>query len=274
MPNFECLLRPSRSRWPSRASRPCRSVPQGRRLAQGNRDGDVLPAVSGHGDPAQRQRPTAPLGGPSHGSASGDDSHGTESNLGPLRPGGNDPLTYRLVVTQLGNAVFAYTLSARAPSIGASESEFLTVLEGAVTQGLTVGNGKGRMTVHFDNRRKVSPQSCEQGRIDFDFDSLGDPALLDITSAKRAVRTHKTAAANRSPLGMDDSTPSTAKAAAAASYSTSAPMSIKATRAVRYSKRCCFTIAGMKMARVARTARSPMARSPAICAMQGLANAM
>jgi len=106
---------------------------------------------------------------------------GQSRTWGPFAPGGSDPLTYRLVITQLGNAVFAYTLSARAPSVGTSESEFLTVLEGSVTQGITVGNSKGRMTVHFDNRRKVSPQSCEQGRIDFDFDSLGDPALLDIT---------------------------------------------------------------------------------------------
>ncbi len=106
---------------------------------------------------------------------------GQSRTWGPYAPGGADPLTYRLVVTQLGDAVFAYTLSARAPSTVASESEFLTVLEGAVTQGTAIGSGKGRMTVHFDNRRKLSPQSCEQGRIDFDFDSLGDPAQLDIT---------------------------------------------------------------------------------------------
>ncbi len=106
---------------------------------------------------------------------------GQSRTFGPYAPGGTDPLTYRLVISKLGDAVFAYTLSARGPSVGVTESEYLTVLEGAVTQGESVGSGKGRMTVYFDNRRKLSPQSCEQGRIDFDFDSLGSPALLDIT---------------------------------------------------------------------------------------------
>lgn len=37
---------------------------------------------------------------------------GQSRTWGPFTPpGGNNPLTYRLVVTQLGNAVFAYTLS-------------------------------------------------------------------------------------------------------------------------------------------------------------------
>lgn len=106
---------------------------------------------------------------------------GQSRTFGPYAPGGTDPLTYRLVISKLGDAVFAYTLSARGPSVGMTESEYLTVLEGAVTQGQSVGSGKGRMTVYFDNRRKLSPQSCEHGRIDFDFDSLGSPALLDIT---------------------------------------------------------------------------------------------
>lgn len=106
---------------------------------------------------------------------------GQSRTFGPYAPGGADPLTYRLVISKLGDAVFAYTLSARGPSVGMTESEYLTVLEGAVTQGESIGSGKGRMTVYFDNRRKLSPPSCEQGRIDFDFDSLGHPALLDIT---------------------------------------------------------------------------------------------
>ncbi|MBL9044999.1 MAG: hypothetical protein JNM83_25555 [Myxococcales bacterium] len=105
---------------------------------------------------------------------------GQSRTWGPFEPGGSDPLTYRLVVTQLGEAVFAYTLSARAPT-PTSEGEFLTVLEGSVSQGASSGSGRGRMTVLYDNRRKLVPQSCEQGRIDFDFDTLGEPALLDIT---------------------------------------------------------------------------------------------
>jgi len=105
---------------------------------------------------------------------------GLSRTWGPYAPGGSDPLTYRLVVTQLGDSVFAYTLSARGEP-PASETEFLILLEGSVSQGDSAGSSKGRMTAFFDNRRKLFPTSCEQGRIDFDYDSLGDPALLDIT---------------------------------------------------------------------------------------------
>ncbi len=86
---------------------------------------------------------------------------GQSRTFGPYAPGGADPLTYRLVISKLGDAVFAYTLSARGPSVGMTESEYLTVLEGAVTQGERIGSGKGRMTVYFDNRRKLSPPSYE-----------------------------------------------------------------------------------------------------------------
>lgn len=106
---------------------------------------------------------------------------GQSRTFGPYAPGGTDPLTYRLVISKLGDAVFAYTLSARGPSVGMTESEYLTVLEGAVTQGQNVGSGKGRMTVYFDNRRRLQPDSCEQGKLDYEYDSLGEPALLDIT---------------------------------------------------------------------------------------------
>lgn len=108
---------------------------------------------------------------------------GESRTWGPYEPGGADPLTYRLVVNRLGEAVFAYTLSARNQSAG-SDNEFLVVLDGSVTKGDESSAAKGRMTVHFDNRRKLVPDSCEQGKIDFEYDSLGDPALLDITLQK------------------------------------------------------------------------------------------
>ncbi len=105
---------------------------------------------------------------------------GPSRTWGPYEPGGSDPLTYRLVVTQLGDAVFAYTLSARGTG-PKSESEFLTVLEGSVSKGEEASAAKGRMTVYFDNRRRLQPDSCEQGKLDYEYDSLGEPALLDIT---------------------------------------------------------------------------------------------
>lgn len=108
---------------------------------------------------------------------------GQSRTWGPYEPGGPDPLTYRLVVTQLGEAVFAYTLSARSQAPG-GESEFLPVLDGSVSKGDQASAAKGRMSVNFDNRRRLVPESCEQGKIDFEYDSLGDPALLDITLQK------------------------------------------------------------------------------------------
>lgn len=116
---------------------------------------------------------------------------GQSRTWGPYEPGGTDPLTYRLVVTQLGDAVFAYTLSARTKG-PSSESEFLTVLEGSVSKGEEASAAKGRMTVYFDNRRRLQPESCEQGKLDYEYDSLGEPALLDITLSQ---------AGSQNPLG-------------------------------------------------------------------------
>ena len=63
---------------------------------------------------------------------------GESRTWGPYEPGGADPLTYRLVVNRLGEAVFAYTLSARNQSAG-SDNEFLVVLDGSVRYAETTG---------------------------------------------------------------------------------------------------------------------------------------
>lgn len=100
--------------------------------------------------------------------------------FGPYQPGGTDPFVYRLVVTQTLSDAFSYTLAARLGSSKTSD-DFVPVLEGFSTRDTASASARGRMTVLFDNRRKLDPLLCEQGRLDFDYDSYKEPAELIVT---------------------------------------------------------------------------------------------
>ncbi len=82
---------------------------------------------------------------------------------GPHTPGGLDPLTYRLVVVKLADGHFSYSLDARLRA-STSATDFVSFIDGDVTRA-RIGQGHGTMTLHFDNRRRLLPDSCEDGLI-------------------------------------------------------------------------------------------------------------
>ncbi|MSP61869.1 MAG: hypothetical protein EXR72_16355 [Myxococcales bacterium] len=103
----------------------------------------------------------------------------TSRTWGPWTPGGLDPLTYRVVVTKLAAGQFSFSIEGRARA-SKSDGDYLPFLDGMANRGLTAGTGKGTMTLHFDNARKLRPESCEQGTIAFAFDNTQAAATLDV----------------------------------------------------------------------------------------------
>jgi hypothetical protein len=98
---------------------------------------------------------------------------------GPYTPGGLDPLTYRQVVTKLADKHFTFSIEARLKS-ESSDAAFVALLDGEITKGKDPDTGKGTMTLHFDNRRKLLPDTCEQGTIAFAFDNTQPLAVNDV----------------------------------------------------------------------------------------------
>ena len=99
---------------------------------------------------------------------------------GPYPAGGLDPLTYRLVVRKLGELHFGFSLDASS-RLAADPSAFLPLIDGEITKGLRAGTAQGTMTLHFDNRRVLVPEACEEGTLAFQFDDTGDAAVNDVT---------------------------------------------------------------------------------------------
>jgi hypothetical protein len=104
---------------------------------------------------------------------------------GPYAPGGLDPLSYRLVVTKLGPKQFSFSLEARAKG-SQSEADFLPLLDGEATREAGVHKGKGTMSLHFDNARKLHPATCERGTIVYAFDNTAGVATLDVVFSQFA----------------------------------------------------------------------------------------
>lgn len=101
---------------------------------------------------------------------------------GPYTPGGLDPLAYRVLVTKLAPGQFTFSIDA-APK---GTTNFIPLLDGTMNKGVNSGTGKGTMTLHFDNRRTLRPDTCEQGNVAFAFDDTQPSATLDVMFDKFA----------------------------------------------------------------------------------------
>jgi hypothetical protein len=120
----------------------------------------------------------------------------TSRTWGPYAPGGLDPMSYRMVVTKLADGHFGYSLDASS-RLAADPSQFLPLVDGEVTRGVKPGTGKGTMVLHFDNRRQLVPEACEDGTLAFDFDTTSDPVRNDVTLHQFANANPKNALCNR-----------------------------------------------------------------------------
>ena len=112
-------------------------------------------------------------------------STATTRTWGPGAPGGLDPLAYRLVVTKVATGQFTFSLDAR-PKASTADADFLPILDGGITKGTAVDTGNGTMTLHFDNTRKLRPDACEVGAIEFVFDNTIASPTLDVSFSKFA----------------------------------------------------------------------------------------
>lgn len=101
---------------------------------------------------------------------------------GPFTPGGLDPLTYQVTVTRQRPGVFRFAIDIRARGAQLA-SDFKPMLDGTVTRAALDGRGTGSFTIHFDNRRALSPETCEQGEVTFRFDDTQPAATVDVDFA-------------------------------------------------------------------------------------------
>ena len=96
----------------------------------------------------------------------------TSRTWGPRTPGGQDPLTYQVVVTKLGPGHFSYSFEAH---LAAQASQaFSPLVSGDVTRGVAGGQAKGEVVLHYDNLRALKTDSCEVGTIRSAFDGDGN----------------------------------------------------------------------------------------------------
>jgi hypothetical protein len=99
---------------------------------------------------------------------------------GPHTPGGLEPLTYRLVVEEVGAHTYNLDLQAR-PRRSTAEEDFRSLMDGQVVgSGQGDGRGQGSLTLHFDNAGAMNPGVLERGEVVIGFDSLAWPRSVTV----------------------------------------------------------------------------------------------
>jgi hypothetical protein len=99
---------------------------------------------------------------------------------GPYTPGGLDPMSYQLIVNKLGTQHYGFSLQASS-RLATDPSAFLPLIDGEITPGSHADTAHGTMQMHFDNRRLLMPDACEDGTIAFDFDNTSNPVRNDVS---------------------------------------------------------------------------------------------
>ncbi|HMU40506.1 MAG TPA: hypothetical protein PKE31_15970 [Pseudomonadota bacterium] len=118
--------------------------------------------------------------------------------FGPYEPGSGDPLTYRLVVTQTAPTSFTYLLSGRSRQTTGG-TDFLPLLEGSMQKDPEALGPVGRLAIFFDNRRKLDDKTCEQGRLDVEYDGHRDPAQVSFSLKQVGTQNPAVSACHQDP---------------------------------------------------------------------------
>jgi hypothetical protein len=109
-----------------------------------------------------------------------------EENFRRWGPWTDKGVSYQVEVRRTvtdGDVQFSYEMNGKLPN----EEAWRVLLSGQLLEGATSSDGRGNMSLDFDQMRVVNPSTTDQGQFDVDYDTRGDGLSLGLSIRSSSI---------------------------------------------------------------------------------------